>query len=201
MTFEDILIEQDTEINKTVQEALDEIKDMISCALSAVKKCLALGTFTISLMSMSTVPENLIIDSNETTVQIDIQQPQPSVGISIASISDTQIRLENNLIQLQNLENGWDGCSASKPKSTAIKQASMLISLLDENVLRTCALFPSNDAGIYLQGKLAKGRLSIFVDGEVMAYIVKGEESRLAATAKVTPTNISYLNQGLKMYV
>lgn len=201
MTFEDILIEQDTETQKTVQEALEEIKDMISRALSSVKKCMALGAITISLMSMSTAPESLIIDNSATAVQIEIQQPQPSVKLSIATISDTQIRLEENLAQLQNLENGWDGYSALKPTSAAIKQTSMLISLLDEDVLRTCVLFPSNDAGIYIQGKLAKGRLSIFVDGEMMAYIVKGEGSKLAATNKVTPTTINYLNQGLKMYV
>jgi len=201
MTFEDILIEQNTETKKTVQETLDEIKDMISSALSSVKKCIALGAITVSLMSMSTAPESLIIDNSATAVQIEILQPQPSVKISIATISETQIRLEENLAQLQNLENGWDGYNALKPTSAAIKLAFMLISLLDEDVLRTCALFPSNDAGIYLQGKLAKGRLSIYVNGEVMAYIVKGEESKLAATSKVTPTTINYLNQGLKMYV
>ena len=53
MTFEDILIEQDTETKKTVQEALEEIKDMISRALSSVKKCMALGAITISLIVLS----------------------------------------------------------------------------------------------------------------------------------------------------
>lgn len=201
MTFDDILIEQDTEVKTSVRQALDEIKDMISCALSSVRKCLALGAFTLSLMSLSTAPESLIIENSGTTVQIEIHHPQPSVELSIASISDTQIRLEQNLNQLRNLEDGWDGYTASRPKNAAIKQASMLISLLDENVLSSCALFPSNDAGIYLQGKLANGRLTIFVDGEVMAYMVKGKESKLTATAKVNTENVSYLNQGLKMYL
>lgn len=201
MTFDDILIEQDTEIKKSVRQALDEIKDMISCALSSVRKCLALGAFTLSLMSLCTAPESLIIENSETTVQIDIHHPQPSVEISIASLSDTQIRLEKNLDQLRNLEDKWDGYAASKPTNAAIKQASMLIYLLDENALSSCALFPSNNGGIYLQGKLAKGRLTIFVDGEVMAYIAKGEDSKLTATTKVNAESIARLNQGLKMYV
>ena len=201
MTFDDILIEQDTEMKISVQQALDEIKDMISCALSSVKKCLALGAITLSLMSLSTAPESLIIENCGTTVQLDIHHPQPSIDFSIASISATQIRLEENLKQLCNLENGWDGYTALKPKSTAIKQASMLISMLEENVLSSCALFPSNDAGIYLQGKLANGRLTIFVDGEAMAYMVKGKDSKLTATTKVNAESIGRLNQGLKMYV
>ena len=201
MTFDDILIEQDTEINISARQVLDEIKDMISCALSSVKKCLALGTITLSLMSLSTAPESLIIENSGTTVQLDIYQPQPSIDLSIASISATQIRLEENLEQLRNLENGWDGNAALKPKSAAIKQASMLISMLEENVLSSCALFPSNDAGIYLQGKLTNGRLTIFVDGEVMAYMVKGKDSKLTATTKVNAESIGRLNQGLKMYV
>ena len=201
MTFDDILIEQDTEMKISVRQALDEIKDMISCALSSVKKCLALGTITLSLMSLSTAPESLIIENSGTTVQLDIHHPQPSVDLSIASISATQIRLEENLEQLRNLENGWDGYAAFKPKNAAIKQASMLISMLDENVLSSCALFPSNDAGIYLQGKLAKGRFTIFVDGEVMAYVVNGKGSKLTATDKVNAETINHLNLGLKMYV
>ena len=201
MKIEDILIGQDTEVKPTPQKVLDEIKDMISSALSSAKKCLAYGALTLSLMSLSTAPESLIIEDSETIVQIEVLQTRPSMELSIASISDTQIRLEENLNQLCSLEDGWDGYAASKPKTAAIKQASMLISMLDENVLSSCALFPSNDAGIYLQGKLAKGRLSIFVDGEVMAYMVKGEESKLAATVKVNTENIDYLNQGLKMYV
>lgn len=97
MTFDDILIEQDTEMKLSVRQVLDEIKDMISCALSTVKKCLALGTITLSLMSLSTAPESLIIENSETTVQLDIYQPQPSIDLSIASISAAQIRLEKEL--------------------------------------------------------------------------------------------------------
>ena len=201
MTFDDILIEQDTEMKISARQVLDEIKDMISCALSTVKKCLALGTITLSLMSLSTAPESLIIENSETTVQLDINQPQPSIDLSIASISAAQIRLEKELGQLCDLETGWDDSTASKPKPAAIKQASMLISQLDDNVLSSCTLFPSNDSGIYLQGKLTNGKLSIFMDGEVMAYIVKGKDSKLSSTAKVNADTINYLNQGLKMYV
>lgn len=201
MTFNDILIEQDTEIKISVCRVLDEIKDMISCALSSVRRCVVSSTIILPLMYLSTAPESLIIEDSETTVQLDVFQPRPTVELSIASNSDTQNRLEGNLQQLRELENGWDGYSALKPKNEAIKQVAMLIAHLDESVLSSCALFPSNDAGVYIQGKLAKGRLTIFVDGEVMAYMVKGKDSQLSATDKINAETISYLNRGLKMYI
>lgn len=203
MTIKDLDIESTTEFTSSPKQVLDEIKNMLHCALSSSQKWLASGAVIMSLMSLSASPESFVANVDTPQVDITLSSPQPieNPTISIASQSANQIKLAQKLNQLQALEKGWDGMNALKPHNKAIRQASMLISQLNDEILRFCTLFPSNDAGIYLQGKLPKGRLSIFMNGEVMAYIVKGASSKLSAIVDTNPTTINYLNQGILMYV
>ena len=107
----------------------------------------------------------------------------------------------NQLQQLHNLKDGWDGCCALKPNSAAFKHTSMLISMLDDNIIESCALFPSNDGGIYIQGKFTKGQFTIFVDNESMTYVISGEKYKIKATDKVNAETINNLNLELKKYI
>ena len=92
----------------------------------------------------------------------------------ISNAEKEHLRLYLQIENFKRLENGWDGADALAPNENAIQQAEQIVSLLEEKVLKYCALFPSNDSSVYLQGNFPKGTLAAYLDGEKMTYILKG---------------------------
>ena len=87
-------------------------------------------------------------------------------------------RLTRRIVSLSKLENGWDGQSALAPSSQALLHASTVIYFLPEDILSNCALFPSNDSSVFLQGRFPCGRLAAHFNGEVMNYVLKVQDGQ-----------------------
>ena len=203
MTVEDIIEQEAIPEQKNVWEMLDEIRTGLFDMLNGYAKSISSSAIILmSLMPLSTSADGIIIDDSipELCMSADAEVLD---FVDISKVQEMKVRhaLKEKLHNLSLLNDGWDGMEASKPSVTALKQVSMLVSSLDIVALRHCALFPSNDAGIYLQGRLPKGRYTIFLNGEVMAYVLKGCGKRLTATVNVDETTINYLNQGFMIYV
>ena len=54
--------------------------------------------------------------------------------------------------------------------------------MLSENVLKYCALFPSNDSSIYLQGNFPQGGFVAYLNGETFSYVFKNESIKESAS-------------------
>lgn len=201
-TIADLLIEE-TVNEKTFNEILEDIKDMVSYALSGAKKYLTEATLVTTLMSLSqdSVPNSVIIDDSLPSIEITIPIIAMEGSIRVVKESKARIRLSEELKQLSLLNDGWDNESAKKPSRLALRNASLLLSGLDDSILPSCTFFPSNDAGIYFQGRLSNGKLTVFINDEKMAYIVKGKSDKLSASIKINRETVKYLNTGLKAYV
>ena len=74
---------------------------------------------------------------------------------------------------------GWDGLVTDSPSQKALNQATAVIDALPESILHYCAIFPSNDTNIYFQGKFPCGRLTAYLDGEIMTYIIKSHNETI----------------------
>lgn len=201
-TIDDLMLE-DTVIEKTSKEILDEIKEMVSYALSVAKRYLAGATLVSTLMSLSqdNVPNCIIIDETLPSIEITVPVAATISKVDVVEEGESRMRLRKQIEQLSTLEDGWDNEAAKKPTRLALRNASLLLAGLDDSVLPGCAFFPSNDAGIYLQGRLTKGKLTVFLNDDAMAYIVKGKSNKLTASVSINRGTIEYLNLGLKEYV
>lgn len=201
-TIDDLMLE-DTVIEKTSKEILDEIKEMVSYALSVAKRYLAGATLVSTLMSLSqdNVPNCIIIDETLPSIEITVPVAATISKVDVVEEGESRMRLRKQIEQLSTLEDGWDNEAAKKPTRLALRNASLLLAGLDDSVLPGCAFFPSNDAGIYLQGRLTKGKLTVFLNDDAMAYIVKGKSNKLTASVSINRGAIEYLNLGLKEYV
>lgn len=204
MTFADISIEKVVDTPVSTQTTLNEIKDMLSRTLSSARTVLASGAVVMSLMSLSLTPDSVIYDNMTPAVQVKFPPMRviAHYGISLYVPTDAQRRIEDNINNLRSLQDGWDGEAALKPSQEALFQANLLTSLLDDKILTCCTLFPSNDSGVFLQGRLRQGRISVYMNGKEMAYVVKGRDgSKLSATVPSTIESVNYLNNGALMYV
>lgn len=203
MTSIDDLIIEDVVVKKTTKEILDDIKDMFCHALSVAKKYLAGTTLITALISLSqdSVPDSIIIDDSLPSIEITVPVTATEGTIKIVEECDARIRLSDELKQMSLLNDGWDNESAKKPTRLALRNASLLLAELEDSILPGCAFFPSNDAGIYFQGRLAKGKLTVFLNDEKMAYVVKGNSNKLTASVNINRETVKYLNIGLKEYV
>lgn len=120
----------------------------------------------------------------------------------ISAAEKEHLRLYSQIENFKRLETGWDGAEALAPNAKAIQQAEQIVSLLDEDVLKYCALFPANDSSIYLQGRFPKGTLAAYLDGEKMTYILKGgafrkTESSVAINKKIINKIATSINKEL----
>ena len=82
-------------------------------------------------------------------------------------------RLRQRISELGQLSAGWDGQEAAAPSQEALRQVSKVVELLPEDILGYCAIFPSNDSSIYIQGKFPAARLTASLNGEGMSYVLK----------------------------
>lgn len=198
INIDNILANETIEEMKPSAQVLDEIKDLCRSVLDSTKNILISSTI-LSLITLNISSDSLIIDNQTPTLPII---SQTKVTLALAEISETKSKLNEVLNELRILKDGWDGQNALKPKKSAIDQAQYLVDSLDDKVLAKCYLFPSNDAGIFLQGKFPKGNLSVYLNGEVMTYVVKGNyEGRMSASVKQNANTANILNQGLLMYL
>lgn len=101
--------------------------------------------------------------------------------VDVTNSEKEHIRLNAEIDNLSLLNAGWDGCDALKPNKKAIGQAEIFVSMLSEKVLKFCALFPSSDSSVYLQGNFPKGGFAAYLSGERFSYFLKGENFRNSA--------------------
>ena len=108
-------------------------------------------------------------------------------------------RLSDKIDELRRLPYGWDGQSALPPSKEALRQAAEVIDSMPEELLRYCAIFPANDSNVYLQGKFPAGRLTAYLNGNDMTYILKsnGMTVKSEKTAIDTAT-IRHLAENIK---
>lgn len=94
-------------------------------------------------------------------------------NIPTEELNEQHSRLARRVASLGKLEQGWDGQAALTPSSNALSLVSDVINYLPEDILSFCAVFPSNDSSVYLQGRFPNGRLAAHFDGAVMNYVLK----------------------------
>lgn len=100
-------------------------------------------------------------------------------GIMHSDNGHERQRLNSRISELRRLKTGWDGQTAQAPTEKALSQALMLVDNLPGNILRYCTIFPSNDACIYFQGKFPEGRLTAYLNGETMTYVLKAHQETI----------------------
>lgn len=181
MELSEVLVVTEEDKQFSVRDAIGEIRQMAIDALTHVKRYVAGGTLVALLMwgsyqqSVGTVTS---IDKAPQEVVIDNGMQQPEVR-STAYYYQYD-RFAQKIDQLGQLRDGWDGNGAQAPSHVALKSVGLIVNSLPKSVLMRCALFPANDAGVYLQGRFQGGKLSVYVQNTQMTYIVKTAERREA---------------------
>lgn len=181
MTFDSMVLDEGQTAPKPADDLMSEISQAISELLLKIQPSVAGGMLTALLMG--TVP-HVVANSyqtinNKAEIIIDNSGKQLVVH-DVASFYFHHDRLHSDMERLSSLRDGWDGCSAKAPSCDALEQAASIIEFFDEKTLAYCAVFPGNDSGLYLQGRFPNGRLSVYLDGEAMTYIIKNKENRIS---------------------
>lgn len=110
-------------------------------------------------------------------------------------------RLLRRINDLGRLVTGWDGLAAEAPSQEALRQATIMIDYLPEDILSYCAIFPSNDSNVYFQAKLPAGRLTAYLDGKAMTYVLKSHGNMVESKKKeVDAIAISELASTIKAH-
>lgn len=186
----------------TATDILENFKNTVNDAIILVKKFLAAGSLiTILAMPLGESNAHIIMDTPESIEFVIPTINKIKYSIKEASTSVYQNKLSLRLNYLSTLKDGWDNECAKAPSISAIRSASFLISQLDDVILSKCSIFPSNDSGLYIQGKFTKGKVTIFTNNGDMTYVAKGALGKISASVPVNEATVDYLNQGLKQYV
>ena len=82
-------------------------------------------------------------------------------------------RLLTDIGSLSELEDGWDGCSARKPFTNALRDIRLVVHMFKDNELEYCSVFPSNDGGVYLQYRRGAVSIIVWVDGYRLSSVLK----------------------------
>ena len=85
-------------------------------------------------------------------------------------------RLLINLKNFNSIEPGWDGGNGEIPDKRTIRTAKDLIDLFNEETLKNVSVFPGNQGGIYIQGRTAEIKISIYVIGTNITSSLKKNE-------------------------
>lgn len=186
MTFDCIEITEELPDLKPVDDLMGEIKRMVSELLLRVQHTVAGGMLTVLLMgTMPMVSANAyLFTENKPEIIIDNSGVVP-VAHDVATFYFHHERLTADIERLSVLKDGWDGNGAKAPSKEALKQMSSIVDMLDEQVLSFCAIFPENESGLYLQGRFPNGRLSVYLDGNLMTYLLKNKGNRISKSAVV----------------
>lgn len=200
--IEELISEEPTDKVMSGQEILDGIKDMVNSVFVEAKKCIRVAALmTTLLLSQDSISNNIIVDDSLLSIELPTLAAKAEGTLRVVEESADRVRLTEKLSDLAKIEDGWDNQCAKKPTRLALYNASILLAGLDDSVLPKCSFFPSNDAGIYFQGHLNNGNLTVFLNDEKMAYVVKGKTEKLTASVTLNRESVEYLNMGLKKYV
>lgn len=199
MTFDCIEIAVELPVLKPVDDLMGEINRMVSELLTKVQHIVAGGMLTALLMgTMPVVSANAyLFTGNKPEVIIDNSGAFP-IAYDVATYYFHHERLSGDIERLSALRDGWDGSCAKAPSKEALKQMSSIVDVLDEQVLAHCAVFPESESGLYLQGRFSNGRLSIYLNGDTMTYLVKNKDNRIAkSSVEVLPATIKDLQTNI----
>lgn len=190
MTLDNVTILEPQSVVVSLKEALDDIKAMLKSAIQTANRYLACGVL-VTLMGSAT-----FVSASKTS---SIQGSMPTISI-IQGVDGKQIvkdvrseakdRLYTRVDMMYTLEDGWDDVAAKAPNNMAISMVTKLIDMFEDDVLERCAIFPSNDSGLYLQGAYSRGRMTIYTNGQKMTYLVKGKGNRCGGTVSTIDRNI-----------
>lgn len=181
MELSEVLVVTEEDKLFSVRDAISEIRQMAIDALTYVKRYVAGGTLVALLMwgpyqqsvgtleSIDKAPQEVVIDNG-------LQHPEV---LSTAYYYQYD-RFAQMIGQLGQLHDGWDGNGALAPSPLSLESVGIIVNSLPKSVLMHCALFPANDAGVYLQGRFQGGKLSVYVQETLMTYIAKAAEQREA---------------------
>ena len=181
MELSEVLVVTEEDKQFSVREAINEIRQMAIDALTYVKRFVAGGTLVALLMWGSyqqSVGPVAWIDKAPQEVVIDNGLLRPEVRSTTYYYQYD--RFAQKIDQLGMLQDGWDGNGALSPSPVSLESVGLIVKSLPKSVLMHCALFPANDAGVYLQGRFEGGKLSVYVQKGLMTYIAKAAEQREA---------------------
>lgn len=203
MELSEVLVVTEEDKLFSVSDAISEIRQMAIDALTYVKRYVAGGTLVALLMwgsyqqSVGTVawidkaPQEVVIDNG-------LQQPE----VRSTTYYYQYDRFAQKIGQLSQLHDGWDGNGALAPSRVSLENVGIIINSLSKSVLMHCALFPANDAGVYLQGSFQGGKLSVYVQNNKMTYIAKTAERREAMTdVAVNEESATRLSEMVSMFL
>lgn len=197
MELSEVLVITEEDKQFSVREAISEIRQMAIDALTCVKRYVAGGTLVALLMWGSfqqSAGSAAWIDKSPQEVVIDNGLQQPEVR-STAYYYQYD-RFAQKIAQLGQLHDGWDSNGALAPSPVALESMRLIVNSLPKSVLMHCALFPANDAGVYLQGRLQSGKLSVYVQKNQMTYLAKTVEQREAnKDVAVNKENVARLSE------
>lgn len=179
MTFDYIEIVEEQPASIPVGDLMNEINRLIGELLSKAQHIVAGGMLTVLLVGTmpqvaastyqaANIKPEVIVDNSGTT----------PVVYDAASFYFHHERLYDSINKLMALTDGWDGGCAKAPSKEALKGAEAIVDAFDEKVLAHCAIFPSNDSGVFLQGRFPNGRLSLYLNIGKMTYMLKSKDDR-----------------------
>lgn len=204
MSIDDVLVVDQKPEVMTFQSVCGEIARMANDVVSMARgNVLVVALAITTLQPLNALAGNTIDNNDGLLLQVENMplSPVKPMKLSLDTNHVGRQRTERQLQALRELPDGWDGENALRPDAAAVGQAAELLSNFDDEVLAECALFPSNDAGVFIRGRLPKGKFTMFLDGKRVAYVIKGDGAKLSATVELTPAAIDYINQGFSMYV
>lgn len=184
MTFDCLEIEDNLNTLEPISNVMEEIKRMIHDLLQKLQHLVTGGMLTVLLVG--TMPQvaasTYQVLDNKPQVVIDNSGAVP-VAHDAASFYYHHERLFDSIDRLRALSDGWDGGCAKAPSIEALNMVGTIVEYFDEKVLSHCALFPSNDSGLFLQGRFSKGRLSLYLNADKMTYILKNKDGRFSQSS------------------
>ena len=122
-------------------------------------------------------------------------------GFAKEGVRVEHTRLSQRISSLRQLEAGWDGQAALAPSEKALQQVAIIVDAFPEDILSSCAIFPSNDSSVYLQGRFPNGRLAAYFDGDSMTYVLKSPQKLLEKkNMAVQDENVKQLAQSIKEF-
>lgn len=198
----ELLIEEPADVQLSVVDVLEDIKDMISRALATAKSYLAGGVLaTMMTLSIGDAVSGYIKEEPNEPISITMPVKETTASLDLAYFSESRQKVMKMIDGLSLLKEGWDGEIAKRPSLIALKYARFIVDEIDDVALTACGVFASNDAGVYIQSKLKNGKMTVFLNDVGMSYVVKGASGKLTASALVSKKTVEYLNEGLKLFI
>ena len=168
----------------SLDDILASIRQMIMDSFRIAKKTAGAMLVTLMLGSMPmSAHASVVMTSIPAEIVVDNQGSYP-VFAEAEDAYHQHYRISRRIEELKCLEEGWDQAGGMKPNAEALKNAGKFSDLLSEEVLRRCSLFPSADSGVYLQGSFKNGSMIVSFTGNILTYVLKGDNmERRAASA------------------